>query len=115
MRTMTEPYPPEFMPGDLVEVVGAEWPEGSGRIKSWMGLFQDVGQPPSMQNVPTLEISAKLNETCVARINNGERCLVVAVRFCDADKKWYYLLRGMGFKKCFGWTRSVARLRKEQL
>lgn len=109
------PYPPDFVPGDMVEVIGVEYPPGSGTVKPWMGLFQDVGCPAPTAGTPKEDHGRILNERLVSTVQNGERCLVVAVRFCDTDKKWYYLLRGLGFQKCFGWTRSAIRLRKEQL
>ena len=112
---MNEPFPPQFVPGDLVEVIGVEYPPGSGQIKPWLGLFQDVGFPASTVGVPREKVGRILNERLVGTVNNGERCFVVAVRYCDADKKWYYLLRTMGHECRFGWSRSAIRLRKEQL
>lgn len=112
---MNEPFPPQFLPGDLVEVVGVEYPPGSGNVKSWMGLFQDVGLPAPTDGVPKEQHGRILNERLVGTLDNGERVLVVAVRFCDNDKKWYYLLRGAADKKCFGWTRSAIRLQKVSL
>lgn len=112
---MNEPFPPQFAPGDMVEVIGVEYPPGSGDVKSWMGLFQDVGYPLSTAGKPKAEHGKILNEHLVCTVSNGKRCVVIAVRFCESDKKWYYLLRGLGYDHCFGWTRSAIRLRKEQL
>lgn len=109
-----EPFPPQFVPGDLVEIIGVEYPPGSGRVKGWLGLFQDVGFPESTEGVSKQRVGEILNDRLVSTIQNGQRCLVVAVRYCPKDTKWYYLLRGMGFQKCFGWTRSAIRLKKDQ-
>lgn len=113
-KGLMEPFPPEFMPGDLVEIVGMEFPIGSGRIKSWLGVFQEPGFPADVSDLPIDKVGKVLNERLVGTVNNGEWCLVVAASFYDGDKKWYYLLRGVGFKKCFGWSRTVKRMRKIQ-
>ena len=105
------PYPPVFTPGDLVEVMGVEFPPNSGKIKSWLGLFQEVGFPASTAGLPVNQIGKVLDERLVGTVKNGEWCLVVASRYCETDAKWYYLLRGLGFKKSFGWTRTAIRLK----
>lgn len=109
-----EPFPPVVNPGDLVEIVGVEFPRGSGRIKPWMGLFQDVGDPASTADVPREDIGKLLDEKLVGTVKNGDWCLVVATRFCEGDKKWYYLLRDPGSKKSFGWSRASIRFHKIQ-
>ncbi len=112
MTAMTQPpFPPTFVPGDLVEIVGVEYPPRSGRIKSWLGLFQEVGYPRSVAGLPLTKIGSVLNEKLVGTVSNGEWCLVVASQYCQVDAKWYYLLRGQGFKKGFGWTRTAIRMR----
>jgi hypothetical protein len=113
-KQRSQPFPPEFIPGDLLEVVGSDWPPGSGNDKGWMGLFQEPGFPSSIENTPKGEIASVLNERLVGTLHNGELCLVVAVSFYSGDNRWYYLLRGATPKKCFGWTRSGYKLRKVQ-
>jgi len=105
------PYPPVFEPGDLVQCTGVEFPPNSGRIKSWLGLFQEVGYPKSVAGLPVNQMDKVLNEKLVGTVQNGEWCLVVAAQYCQTDAKWYYLLRGAGFKKGFGWTRTSIRLK----
>lgn len=112
---MQPPFPPQFVPGDMVEVINVDWPPGSGKQKPWMGLFQDVGFPLSTQGKPKAEHGRILNDRLVCTVETGDRLLVVAVRYHPADQKWYYLLRRGGMPVAFGWTRSAIRLRKEQL
>jgi hypothetical protein len=109
---MNEPYPPEFVPGDLVEVVGAEYPHGSGNVRRSVGLYQNIGQPGPPDHRHATEHDKVLNEQLVSTPANGTHLIVVATCFCNTDKMWYYLLRGMGYNKCFGWTRSASRLKK---
>ena len=106
-----DPFPPVFNPGDMVEVIGIAWPPESKRIKSWLGLFEDVGYPVPLDNIPEEEHGRLLNEHLVGHVMNGTRCIVVAVRFSKPDSRWYYLLRAPEFEKCFGWTRSITRLK----
>ena len=116
---MIPPYPPQFVPGDLVEVIGVAYPPGSDKVKPWLGLFQDVGYPVPTAGAPKSNIDRILTEHLVGHVQNGERCFVIAVRFCDNDKKWYYLLRTLGQapgrEARFGWTRTAIRLRKEAM
>lgn len=112
---MIAPFPPEFVPGDKVKVVEVEWPYAAVRLTGRIGLFQDVGLPRSTKGMSPSRTAATLNQHLAGVLRNGERGLVMAAMFCGTDKKWYYLLLGAAHGKCFGWTRSAVRLRKELL
>lgn len=105
-------HPPKFLPGDMVSIVGIEYPPGSGHIKGWMGLFCAVGYPRAKETAQ--DALKELNSSMVSSVRNGDRCLIVAVQRCPVDKKWYYLLRSLGNSKGFGWSRSAIRMKVDE-
>lgn len=103
-------YPLKHRPGALVQVVGKEYPPNSGKVSLRLGLYAEPGYPmlAGVPNGPTTD--ERLHERLCGSLDNGNLCLVVAVKCHPDDGKWYYLLRRIGIEKGFGWTRVGFRL-----
>lgn len=106
---------PVLSPGDMFEVVGAEFPPKSGKVKEWLGLYGDFGFPNTAKLRQFKDVSqemyAVLNERIVGRAMNSERGICISVIRYPPDGRWYYLLSLDGCKMV-GWTRASIRLRK---
>lgn len=99
----------------MFEVVAAEYPPKSGKVKESLGLYSDVGFPNMVKLRQFKEISqevfAVLNERIVGRAMNGEHGICLSVVWDQVDNRWYYLLSLDG-GRMMGWTRVSFRLRK---
>lgn len=105
---------PNLCPGDLIEVVGAEYPPKSGKVKPWLGLYGDPGYPSiELLSVtrcpPPHELFTILNKNIVGNVKNGSNALIVAITL-DKDGRWYYMLNTATCK--LGWTRCSIRMKK---
>lgn len=108
---MNPEYPARFAPGTMVQVIGVEYPVGSGKVSPKIGLYQEPGYPQII-GVERKHVSDRmLHEKLCGSVANGNLCLVVAVRCLPGDGKWYYLLRSVGGDTGFGWTRVSIRLK----